>query len=139
MKDTSCDLEDMGAKLKAIKGSELKIFNANAATLLESLKDGISGYSGIMANMHPDLYVWLTRNWYKEPEKAEELIDFLGLASVIERQLYPVTAKYYMQLEGINITLNSRTKDCKELVPSFRLEIEQLHNLSKKYSQAYKI
>ncbi len=31
-----------------------------------------AGYSGVMANFHPDLYVWLCKNYKKQPEKAQE-------------------------------------------------------------------
>ena len=36
--------------MEAVRGSQLKIFNANSATLLDSMKFGISGFSGVMAN-----------------------------------------------------------------------------------------
>jgi 4-hydroxy-tetrahydrodipicolinate synthase len=37
-----------------------------------------------MANFHPDLYVWMVKNFDKESQRANELINFLSLASVIE-------------------------------------------------------
>lgn len=60
IKDTSCDIENMKAKLEVIKGTNLKLFNANTSTLLETLELGASGYSGVMANFHPELYVKLS-------------------------------------------------------------------------------
>lgn len=138
LKDTCCDLGQLQAKIEAVKGTGLKIFNANAATLLASLKLGASGYSGVMANFHPDLYVWLMRNWSVEPERAEELQNFLGLASLIEKQLYPVNAKYYLQLEGLPVSLNCRWKDPTLFTSANRLEIEQLRSLSKTYTKIYK-
>ena len=48
----------------------MKLYNANTSTLLESMKYGAAGYSGVMANFHPALYAWLLENWEKEPEKA---------------------------------------------------------------------
>ena len=126
LKDTCCSLSTLKAKAEAVKGSTLKIFNANAATLLESLKVGISGYSGIMANFHASMYVWLCRNYAKEPEKAAAVQDLLGLASVIESQLYPVNAKYHMQLEGLDINLFSRVQDFTLLTGSRQMEVEQM-------------
>ena len=38
IKDTSCDIENMKAKLEVIKGTNLKLFNANTSTLLETLE-----------------------------------------------------------------------------------------------------
>ena len=137
LKDTSCDIENIRAKLKAVEGTELKIFNANSATLLESLKDGVSGYCGVMANFHPDLYVWMTNNYKKESKKAKELMDFLGMASVIERQLYPVNAKYTLGLERLKLGLNTRSNDVSLFTSANRLENEQLFGLTQKYRMEY--
>jgi len=125
LKDTCCDLNGLKAKCEAVKGTTLKIFNANGATLLESLRMGCAGYSGVMANFHPDLYVWLCQNFEKEPKRAEILMNYLGAASTIECQVYPVNSKYHMQLEGINITTKSRKQDDVLLTGSRKLEIEQ--------------
>lgn len=70
----------------------LKIFNANSASLLETLKMGCAGFSGVMANFHPEIYSWLCKNFEKEPEKAKKVQAFLGFASLAECQLYPVNA-----------------------------------------------
>ena len=125
LKDTCCDIAGLQAKCDAVKGTPLKIFNANAATLLESLKMGCAGYSGVMANFHPDLYVWLCKNFDKEPERAQEMINFLGAASTIECQVYPVNSKYHMQLEGIRMTTKSRKQNDALLTGSKKLEVEQ--------------
>ena len=137
LKDTSCNIEDMRAKVEAVKGTDLKIFNANAATLLETLKLGVSGYSGVMANFHPELYVWMSRQWSRETQKAEQLQDFLGVASLIERQLYPINGKYYLQLEGLNMTLNSRVKDASQFTPAERFEVKQLRRMTERYRDEY--
>ncbi len=126
LKDTCCSLPELKAKLNAVDGTPLKIFNANAATLLESLKMGAAGYSGIMANFHADLYSWLCANFEKEPKKAEVLQDLLGFASTIECQMYPVNAKYHMELDGLNINLFSRVQDFTQFTPNRQMEIEQM-------------
>ncbi len=125
LKDTCCEVEGLRAKVEAVRGTNLKIFNANGATLLESLKLGCAGYSGVMANFHPDLYVWLVDHFREEPERAEKMQNFLGAASTIECQVYPVNSKYHMQLEGLNITTKSRKQDDALLTNSKRMEIEQ--------------
>ena len=137
LKDTCCNVEQMEAKANAVKGSKLKVYNANAATLLESLRRSVSGYSGVMANFHPDLYGWLVKNWNTEPEKAEKLQNFLGVASLVEGQVYPVNAKYHMQLEGINIKLHSRSRDQHTFTGANRKEIEQLYALERSYIEQY--
>lgn len=129
LKDTCCDLDGLKAKIEAVEGTPLKIFNANSATLLESLRMGCSGFSGVMANFHADMYGWLCKNFKEQPEKAELMQAFLGFASVIECQVYPVNAKYHMNLEGVSMTLNCRNKDKNDLTGSRKLEVEQLHQL----------
>lgn len=137
LKDTSCDIENIKEKIKAIEGTPLKLYNANTATLLETLKLGIAGFSGVMANFHPNLYVWLLRNWREHPDEAERLSDFLSIASFIEKQLYPVNAKYHQMLEGITSHYYSRSKNYEEFTLTNRLEVEQLRRLSEQYSHLY--
>ncbi|WP_168123709.1 dihydrodipicolinate synthase family protein [Paenibacillus sp. HB172176] len=135
LKDTCCDLAEMQARLQALKGGRLQIFNANSATLLESLKLGVAGFSGIMANFHPELYVWLTENWREQPEKASELQDFLGVASAVEAQSYPLNAKYSFQLEGIEMRLQTRAMEQGKLQPQHKLVVEQVGRLSRKFRE----
>ncbi|MCR8629653.1 dihydrodipicolinate synthase family protein [Paenibacillus radicis (ex Xue et al. 2023)] len=139
LKDTSCDVDNMKGKLEAVQDGGLQIYNANTATLLETLKLGITGYSGIMANFHPDLYVWLQRNWLVKQEEAAQLVDFLSMASFIEKQLYPVNAKYYLMLEGILDNYHCRSKNHDGFTATNRLEVEQLYRLSKSLSEQYRI
>lgn len=137
LKDTCCDLGQLKAKTEAVKGTELKIFNANAATLLESLKMGCAGYSGVMANFHADLYVWLCRNYRREPERAAKMQDFLGAASLVECQVYPVNAKYHMQLEGLQMSTSCRTKDAAELTESKQMEIVQFREMEQAFRESF--
>lgn len=130
IKDTSCSIENMSRKLESIKGSNLKLFNANSSTLLETLELGASGFSGVMANFHADLYVWLCKNYREEPEKARILADFLTIASMIERQVYPVNAKYCQKQLGNFSSLYTRTKEEKLLNDTGKLEIDQLMRLT---------
>ncbi|MCR8634133.1 dihydrodipicolinate synthase family protein [Paenibacillus radicis (ex Xue et al. 2023)] len=130
LKDTCCNLDEIGARLEALRGTGLQLFNANAAMLLESLKLGAAGFSGIMSNHHPALYVWLLENWRTQPEAAERVQNFLGIASGMEGLYYPVDAKYSMQLAGLPLTLTTRVKDAAGFQPHQRIIVEQL----KKYS-----
>jgi 4-hydroxy-tetrahydrodipicolinate synthase len=138
LKDTSCRTIDIRAKIEAARGSGFKLFNANAATLLASLQAGGAGYSGIMTHFHSDLYVWLCKHWQNQPERAAELQEFLGLASVIEYQLYPINAMYALQLEGLPIGLYSRRADVRQFTESMRLEVEQMMRLSHRFSERYR-
>lgn len=133
LKDTSCSIDNISDKLKAVKNSGFKIFNANSATLLDSLKLGVSGYSGVMANFHPDLYSWLFKNHSTLPAEAEQLSNFLSLASLTEHVVYPVCAKYNMSLEGIFMSTVTRVKNHMELTKTHKLGVRQLYAMTEKY------
>ena len=54
IKDTCCDAKLIAERVRLLNG-RIQLFNANCATFLETLKDGADGFSGIMANYHPEL------------------------------------------------------------------------------------
>jgi 4-hydroxy-tetrahydrodipicolinate synthase len=136
LKDTCCDPQMIRAKQEVIAGRPFGIYNANAATLLETLRFGIAGYSGVMANYHPELYVWLCRNWSSQSQAAERLQEFLGLASAIEGPQYPRNAKYYQSLEGIPIGQHTR-RPASTLGPADRRLVEQLRAVSLRTRNEY--
>lgn len=127
LKDTCCDPDQIKAKLAAVEGTGLKIYNANSATLLESLQMGCAGFSGVMANFHPELYSWLCKNYLAQPEKAKLVQDIIGFFSVVERQVYPINAKYYLSLDGLDIGYTARSRSIDEFTVSCRREIEEMH------------
>ncbi|MDO4326570.1 MAG: dihydrodipicolinate synthase family protein [bacterium] len=134
LKDTCCDIRQIREKLDVIKGTNLRLYNANTTTLLESLRAGAAGYSGVMANFHPQLYAWLCDHY--QEKKAEELQDFLSIASLIERQWYPVNAKYHLrEIEGLPMTTISRTKDASMLTETFQTEIKMLDRMARRWEE----
>ncbi len=140
LKDTCCDLVKLKEKLEAVRGSNLKIYNANAATLLKSLEMGCSGYSGVMANFHPELYSKLINTHNNgDMKKAELLQNILGFFSVMECQCYPVNAKYYLGLDGVKIGINTRTRSPLELTASRKLETEQMYALTKEIKERFSL
>lgn len=132
LKDTSCDINNIKSKLDIVKGSNMKLFNANTATLLESLRLGAAGYSGVMANFHPELYAWLLNNWKTQPEKAEYLQDVLTMCSFIELKNYPLNSKYYLKESGMPIKPITRKSVNNILTKTEIEEIHQLKQLSEK-------
>ncbi|MCL2298569.1 MAG: dihydrodipicolinate synthase family protein [Firmicutes bacterium] len=139
LKDTCCDLGQIKEKLEAAKSTGLKIFNANAAMLLESLRLGCAGFSGVMANFHPQLYVKLCDCWQEEPALAERLQAFLGLASLAEAQQYPVNAKYTIALDGVPMTWKCRVpmKDNAVFKRCDEMQIEQLREIAQMMERSY--
>ena len=53
-------------------------------------------------------------------------------ASLIERQSYPVNAKYFLQLEGLPITLHTRVRDPADLTSAGRLEVQQFRAMTQR-------
>ncbi len=127
IKDTCCDPDMLKERLALLTDSDIKLFNANGQTFLYSLKYGAAGYSGIMANYHPDLYVWLWENFAAKPELAEQVSAMLSMMAFTEGPAYPCTAKYYLKYEGIDMEADSRSCDKKLLTPYQKLAMEQLY------------
>lgn len=128
IKDTCCDLEIIKRRADICNGSNLKLYNANASSLLYSLQLGYYGYSGVMANFYPDLYVKLLNSDFYSKE-AKMIENFLLITSYIEKQNYPKNAKYYMNnVEDININSYTRTLS-NPLNDLEKLEIKSLKDL----------
>jgi 4-hydroxy-tetrahydrodipicolinate synthase len=105
-KDTCCDTAVIRRRLEwsaICPNSKLRLLNANTDTLLRSMRDGSAGFSGVMANFHPELYQWLTRHWHEQPAKADALQSTLTSLSKIEQYGYPACAKMHMAMLGLPI------------------------------------
>ena len=74
--------------------------------------------------------LFLCENYEKEPEKARTVADFLTIASMIERQVYPVNAKFYQKSIGNFASIHTRTKPAELLNETARLEVDQLTRLT---------
>lgn len=132
IKDTCCDAALIERRIEWCKDSPLKIFNANAQTLLPSLRAGGYGYCGVMANFHPSLYAALIDIHAKRPDEAEKLAAFLSLSAFTESLAYPCTAKYHLRVhEGLRIEDYSRSRDESELTDYHRACIDQMNLLSR--------
>ena len=129
LKDTSCDYELIRERLKAVEGTPLKIFNANAQSWFDSYCHGGAGYNGVMANFHPDLYQWCFDHKNSDPERARLVSDFLTLAAMIEMRIYPVNAKYHQNLVDVPMNIFARSADCAKLDKNARGEVESLIHL----------
>jgi len=127
LKDTCCDIETLRRRLKILEGSKLRLYNANTTTLLDSYYLGAAGFSGVMANFHPELYVLLSQLW-QDAGRAKLLQSLLTTCSRIESQLYPVNAKYHLRHLGLSI--HTRSKNHMELTQAFKDEVRQMHVLT---------
>ncbi len=125
IKDTCCDAELIAHRVKLLDG-KVQLFNANAATILETLESGADGFSGIMANYHPDLYVWLCDNYLKKPEKAKKLAAALSILSAAEGYGHPIAAKYHMSRVGVPMELISRSALPNNFTPLRRHAVDDV-------------
>lgn len=129
IKDTCCDTAQMRRRAELVKGTPLKLFNANCATLLETLRFGYHGFSGIMANFHPALYAWLYS--HQEDRRADTLSQYLAVTSIIEMRCYPIPAKRYLhKYVGLSITDLCRSV-ADQTVPALSAELEGVYQLTR--------
>lgn len=117
---------------KIVKGTAMQLYNARHETLLNTMLNGYSGYCGALGNFHIDLYRWYYEHYQTEPVLAAKLLTFFCKACDIEKPMYPVSAKYHMNLEGVQMNLESRTKPAsimtdenKELIRKLKSEEDQ--------------
>jgi 4-hydroxy-tetrahydrodipicolinate synthase len=139
IKDTSCDLEALRSRAERAKGSGMKLFNANSTTLLRSFEMGYSGYSGVMANVHPELYVWLWNEFQAgagDSGRLEELQEFLTISSLYELQAYPENAKYIISLDGVNIETHTRAHQGRDLSALHKEEGRQLKSYTNRVARS---
>lgn len=134
LKDTCCDAAQIRRRIQIIQAAAkeagvppLGLYNANSMTLLESLRDGAAGFSGVMGNMHPELYVWLFEQYVSQPQKAEQLQSLLTLLSSLENHAYPICAKQHMIDSGISISLHTRVKPADSFTTVNRETLRQAY------------
>ena len=134
MKDTSCDIDLIKQKIELSSKTNCNFFNANTPTLFESLKFDVSGYSGIAANFYPELYVWLCKNFKAKPKLSQELSDFLRIVDPLIHTKYPLSAKIYQSINGINVNPLCRSNNIK-MIPSEISSLESLNRILKQWHE----
>ena len=109
VKDTCCQQAMIKHRLEKLSGSSIALYNANAATLYESIRDGAAGYSGIMLNIMPECFALFKQSILSGDEKRAQLLsDYISICSVIEYQNYPANAKYMLTKRRIFRTAVTR-------------------------------
>ncbi len=109
-KDTSCNMDSVRSKLDVLQGTSIKFYEAHMPHAIASLRLGASGISAIAGNYFPEILSWMCEN-YDHPDKQEDInfmeSEFVRIDALIH-EAYPVSAKYFLQLRGLNITSRSR-------------------------------
>jgi predicted neuraminidase len=149
LKDTCCQIEMIRQRLAQLAGSSLRLYNANAATLLDSFLAGAVGYSGVMLNLIPELLMRLKQSSSGETSQAGHVLptdkrlagtlaDVISLLSVIECQNYPANAKYVLQQKGViasTVTRNGKPplteSQQKELIAFMNCAAKELARLDR--------
>ena len=132
MKDTCCDADVIAHRCELLSGTPMRLYNANAQTLLDTLRAGADGYCGVMCNFHPDLYARLCRTFAEDSAAAERLQAFLGTAAFTESLAYPVTAKYHLkEIAGLPLdSLETRKRPASDLRRYDRDCIHQMERMA---------
>ena len=133
-KDTSCDIGLIQAKLAAANETGLGLYNAHTGTLLESLRAGCAGYSGVMGNFHPQLYARLCECYAGDPALAERLQAFLDKAYAM-RCGYPADAKYCLHREGVPMGWACRSRAAAAFTRENQLQMEELMRLTREFEE----
>lgn len=111
-KDTTCNADLVVQKIEITSNSNLGIYNAHSPDVLHSIRHGGAGISCIAGNYYPELfsYLWLNGREKEVSESVKKVNDFvLANKSVIGKK-YSIGAKYFMNLRGLDLTVNSRKK-----------------------------
>ena len=119
-KDVCCNAEIQNRRVELVKGTALKLFNANTQTMLHSLQIGYEGFNGVMCNFHIDLYKWMFKHFADCPEKAAKLQEWLTETCAIEGPAYPAIAKYHLNSLGLNVGYTMRVKPNENLTEEIK-------------------
>jgi len=111
-KDTSLDIEQVKAKLKATSGHNFGLYDAYMPHAVDSLRAGSAGLSCIQGNFFPELISWLCQH-FDDPahqEKVGRIQQLLIDTMDVIHTAYPTVSKYYLQKRGLPISLYTRRK-----------------------------
>ncbi|SEM63577.1 4-hydroxy-tetrahydrodipicolinate synthase [Chitinophaga rupis] len=128
-KDTSCNVEQVRAKLAVTAGSRLEFYDAHTPNAVASMQMGAAGMSSISGNFYPEILVWLCNHVNDESRQD----DVRWIQSELQRVdplihvAYPLSAKYFLQQRGIPVRTISRAH-ALELTPEQKQILQQIHN-----------
>lgn len=124
-KDTSCDLSAVTAKVRAVQGSPLSVFNAHVPILVDAIRAGGHGFSGIAANAYPNVVAYAVRQAGQGGPEAGRVQRFLTDAETILNVRYPLSAKLMANWAGQPIQPVCRRK-VVELTPEQMQTLREL-------------
>lgn len=117
-KDTSLDIISVKEKNERCNINEkFGLYDAYMAHAVESLKAGSAGLSCIQGNYFPELVVWLCKNYNQNgmEQEVQRVQQFFIDEMDVMHDVYPIVAKYYLQQQGLPISLFTRRDDIGDL------------------------
>ncbi|GAA5220156.1 dihydrodipicolinate synthase family protein [Membranihabitans marinus] len=127
LKDTSCDAQQVAAKIATIENSRMGMYNAHTPDALFTIQNKGQGLSPIGANFYPEIYAFICK-YGNSKRKAKEVAmanEFLLKSDKIIGKKYPVSAKCFMNLRGLPIQNYAR----RDRGPFTEDEIQRLKDL----------
>ena len=111
-KDTTCDAGMVAQKIEIASNSNLGIYNAHSPDVLHSIQHGGAGISCIAGNYYPELfsYLWQHGRPKEVSESVKKVNDFVLANKAVIGKKYSIGAKYFMNLRGLDLNVNSRKK-----------------------------
>ena len=131
VKDICSNLELIQKRLSWCEGSNLKLYNANSQTLLDSVEMGAAGFCGIMGNVHPYFHAKLLHGELSSEEAKDLQVYISALTSMVERTTYPACAKYFLAThEGIPVETYCRSIDNDDFTDYNKYVVDQMAKLT---------
>ncbi|RFS21926.1 dihydrodipicolinate synthase family protein [Chitinophaga silvatica] len=127
-KDTSCNVDQVKAKLDVVAGSRLEFYDAHTPNAVPSMQMGAAGMSSISGNFYPEILVWLCKNVLdvNKQEEVNWIQSELRRVDPLIHVAYPMSAKYFLQLRGFPVRTISRAH-ALELTPEQKQTLQQIH------------
>ncbi len=110
LKDTSCDENVVRQKIEACKNTKMGLYNAHTPDVLDTLRHDGAGTSTIASNYYPELYAYLCKyaNYANKTSMVDEVNNFILKNEKVIGRKYKISSKYFMQLRGLPVQVNSR-------------------------------
>lgn len=128
-KDTSLDINNVSAKIGGTAGADdFGLYDAYMGHAVATLEAGSAGLSCIQGNYFPELIVWLCHNYSDaaQRDKVDQVQQFLSDNMGVMHYAYPNSAKYYLQLTGMDINTVCRRTDIEELDEDTKIKLNKL-------------
>ena len=118
VKDTSHDVAVLARKAELTRGSRVRVYNAQAHSVVRSVRDGGHGFSGWVGNILPGLMGWLVEHAHDDDPQVLRVQRALSVAEAALGSNYPSSAKWTLrECFGVPILDVSRMSPNANLTP----------------------